>query len=82
MGLNKLVPQHRLERGFNKQVALMMEGRSGGFQQWSVNIGWDILTKTDLLSQINWVWLTEQINWVRLTKLEWPSQIDQVRLAQ
>ena len=29
---NKLVPQQRLERGFNKQVALMMGGRSGGFQ--------------------------------------------------
>ena len=30
--INKLVPQQRLERGFNKQVALMMGGRSGGFQ--------------------------------------------------
>ena len=29
---NKLVPQQRLERGFSKQVALMMGGRSGGFQ--------------------------------------------------
>ena len=30
---NKLVPQQRLEQGFNKQVALKMGGRSGGFQQ-------------------------------------------------
>ena len=29
---NKLVPQQRLERGFNKQVALIMGGRSGRLQ--------------------------------------------------
>ena len=36
-GKNKLVPQQRLEPGFNKQVALKMGGRSGGFQLWSEN---------------------------------------------
>ena len=34
--INKLVPQQRLERGFNKQVALIIDGRSGGYQLTAV----------------------------------------------